>query len=85
METNMNKIRTFIIHALGGYTKNEYLKHEALSFGAGQQSVTESLMYEAERLYGKPADEWAEKMYRLIKELDKISRRNETDNSTSNQ
>lgn len=67
----MDKIKAFIIHALGGYTKSEYLIHEAFSFDAGQQSVTKLLMCEAERLYGKPADEWAEKMYRLIEELDR--------------
>lgn len=81
----MDKIKAFIIHALGGCTKGECFRHGEFSFKAGQQSVTKLLMCEAERLYGKPADKWAEKMYRLIKELDKLNRRNETDNSTSNQ
>lgn len=71
----MKKIKAFIIHALGGCTKGECFRHGEFSFKAGQQSVTESLMLEAEILYGKPAEEWCREMYSLIKDLDEVSKR----------
>lgn len=60
------KIKTWIIHLLGGATVAENRKRNCISFLLGMKGVCIDIRDYADSLYGKPADEWSELMYEFI-------------------
>ena len=63
----IDKIKTKLIHWLGGYTKAEFRKNERESFEFGETNMRYRLYSFANSLYGLPADEWCKKMYERIR------------------
>ena len=64
----IDKIKTGLIHRLGGYTKAELRKNSRESYKVGAKSMAFSMKVFADRLYGLPAEEWCKKMYERIKQ-----------------
>lgn len=60
------KIKTWLIHLLGGATVAENRKRNYISFLLGMKGVCIDIRDYADSLYGKPADEWSELMYEFI-------------------
>ena len=60
------KIKTWLIHLLGGATIAENRKRNYISFLLGMKGVCIDIRDYADSLYGKPADEWSELMYEFI-------------------
>lgn len=60
------KIKTWLIHILGGVTVAENKKGNHISFLLGMKGVCIDIRDYADSLYGKPADEWSELMYEFI-------------------
>lgn len=60
------KIKTWLIHLLGGVTVSESQEHyKSICYNSAYISLTFIKEY-AEALYGKPADEWCKLMYEEI-------------------
>lgn len=60
------KIKTWLIHLLGGVTVSESQEHyKSICYNSAYISLTFIKEY-AEALYGKPADEWCKLMYEFI-------------------
>lgn len=53
----MKKIKTLLIHLLGGVTVAENRKRNNISFLLGKKEVCIDIRDYADSLYGKPADE----------------------------
>ena len=64
--TMKKKIKTWLIHLLGGVTVAESRKDGEESFYLGMESAYIDIRDYAEYLYGKPADEWCKLMYEEI-------------------
>ena len=62
----MKKIKTLLIHLLGGVTVTESRKRGEKSFNLGMEGACIDIRDYAEYLYGKPADEWCKLMYEFI-------------------
>lgn len=62
----MKKIKTLLIHLLGGVTVAESRKRNNISFLLGKKEVCIDIRDYADYLYGKPADEWCKLMYEFI-------------------
>lgn len=62
----MKKIKTWLIHLLGGVTVTESRKRGKKSFYLGMEGTCIDIRDYAEYLYGKPADEWCKLMYEFI-------------------
>ena len=62
----IDKIKTKLIHWLGGYTEAELRENSREACNAGEESMLYSLKVFADRLYGLPADDWCKKMYERI-------------------
>ena len=60
------KIKTWLIHLLGGVTVAENRKRNYISFCLGKKDACIDIRDYADSLYGKPADEWSELMYEFI-------------------
>lgn len=60
------KIKTWLIHLLGGVTVAENRKENQEIFYFGMISACIDIRDYADFLYGKPADEWCELMYEFI-------------------
>lgn len=60
------KIKTWLIHLLGGVTVAENRKENQEIFYFGMISACIDIRDYADSLYGKPADEWCELMYEFI-------------------
>lgn len=60
------KIKTWLIHILGGVTVAESRKRNYISFLLGMKGVCIDIRDYADSLYGKPADEWSKLMYEFI-------------------
>lgn len=60
------KIKTWLIHLLGGVTVAENKKGNYISFLFGKKCECINIRDYADSLYGKPADEWSELMYEFI-------------------
>nr|DAI02988.1 MAG TPA: hypothetical protein [Bacteriophage sp.] len=60
------KIKTWLIHILGGVTVAENKKGNHISFLLGKKCECIDIRDYADSLYGKPADEWSELMYEFI-------------------
>lgn len=60
------KIKTWLIHLLGGVTVAEKRKTNQKSFLLGMKGACIDIRDYADSLYGKPADEWSELMYEFI-------------------
>lgn len=62
----MKKIKTFLVHLLGGVTASELQERSVdRSFLGAFVALTIVKKY-SESLYGKPADEWCKLMYECI-------------------
>lgn len=62
----MKKIKTWLIHLLGGVTVAESRKKGKKLFDLGMKGACIDIRDYADSLYGKPADEWSELMYEFI-------------------
>ena len=62
----MKKIKTLLIHLLGGVTVAESRKRGKKSFYLGMKGACIDIRDYADSLYGKPADEWCKLMYEFI-------------------
>lgn len=60
------KIKTWLIHLVGGVTVAENKKRNKISFLLGMKGACIDIRDYADSLYGKPADEWSELMYEFI-------------------
>lgn len=60
------KIKTWLIHLLGGVTVVESRKRNNISFLLGMKGACIDIRDYADSLYGKPAGEWSELMYEFI-------------------
>ena len=60
------KIKTWLIHLLGGVTVAESRKRNNISFLLGMKGACIDIRDYADSLYGKPADVWSELMYEFI-------------------
>lgn len=60
------KIKTWLIHLLGGVTVAESRKKGEKLFDFGMQGACIDIRDYADSLYGKPADEWCELVYKKI-------------------
>lgn len=60
------KIKTWLIHRLGGVTESEKRKSNKKNFRLGMNGACIDIRDYADSLYGKPADEWCELMYEFI-------------------
>ena len=60
------KIKTRLIHLLGGVTVAESRKRNNISFLLGMRGACIDIRDYADSLYGKPADEWSKLMYEFI-------------------
>lgn len=68
------KIKTWLIHLLGGVTVAENRKRNYISFLLGMKGACIYIRDYADSLYGTPADEWCKLMYKQIcRQLDSIT------------
>ena len=68
----MNKIKNYIIHLLGGYTKEEAEEIRSTYFEKGATSVASAVKIYLETLNGIPADEWCKLAYGYVCKLLKV-------------
>nr|DAL51484.1 MAG TPA_asm: hypothetical protein [Caudoviricetes sp.] len=64
--TMKKKIKTWLIHRLGGVTESEKRKSNKKIFRLGMNGACIDIRDYADSLYGKPADEWCKLMYEFI-------------------
>lgn len=64
----IGKIKTKLIHWLGGYTEAEQHANGRDAYEVGVKSMAYSMRVFADKLYGLPADDWCKKMYERIKQ-----------------
>lgn len=62
----MKKVREFIIHMLGGVTIEESVDSANHSHDIGRFGILHAIRKKASELYGIPAEEWCEEMYKYI-------------------
>lgn len=68
------KIKTWLIHLLGGVTVDENKKGNYISFFFGKKCECIDIRDYADSLYGTPADEWCKLMYKQIcRQLDSVT------------
>ena len=80
----MNKIKTFFIHLLGGFTSEEQIESNYNSWTIGRYDNIIRLIKFAENLNGQPADVWCKKMYCKLIEI-KMETINGNDNDKKDQ
>lgn len=64
----IDKIKTKLIHWLGGYTEAEQRENGREAYGIGVQTMLYNLKVFADRLNGLPADDWCKKMYERLEQ-----------------
>lgn len=64
----INKLKTKLIHWLGGYIEAEQRENGNESFNAGVLTTLYDLKNFADRLNGLSADDWCKKMYERIEQ-----------------
>lgn len=64
----IDKIKTKLIHLLGGYTEAEQRANGRDAYEVGVKSMAYSMRVFADKLYGLPAEDWCKKMYERIKQ-----------------
>ena len=62
----MNKIRKYLIHLLGGVTKEESHEEVVYYSKSARADVTQQLKWKMEDCYGQSAEEWCKNMYEYI-------------------
>ena len=62
----MNKIRKYLIHLLGGVTRDELQQDVYYYSKAERADVTQQLKWKMEDCYGQSAEEWCKNMYEYI-------------------
>ena len=62
----MNKIRKYLIHLLGGVTRDELQQKVYYYSKAERADVTQQLKWKMEDCYGQSAEEWCKNMYEYI-------------------
>ena len=62
----MNKIRKYLIHLLGGVTRDELQQDVYYYSKAERANVTQQLKRTMDGCYGQPAEEWCKNMYKYI-------------------
>lgn len=60
------KFKTWLIHRLGGMTREESNESDHNSYDTGVYTTMISVRNVAKRLYGRPAEEWCKAMYRYL-------------------
>lgn len=69
----MKKIKTWLIHLLGGVTASELQERGVDRFSLGVFVALTIVKKYSKSLYGKPADEWCKLMYEYIcKQLESV-------------
>lgn len=56
-------MRKFLIHLLGGLTREECVKHNVEHYDLGCQNTAEMFKRFADQMHGMPADDWCKMMY----------------------
>lgn len=74
MKKILHNLRTWLIHKLGGLTIEESRESDYNSHQIGKYIAVSIILKCADSLYGLPADEWCQKMYRYIQEFKNTSR-----------
>lgn len=64
----MNKIKTFLIHRLGGVTTADAAMDYAVGYENGHNDCLAIVLQKMQSLNGLSADEWCKQMYNYIKE-----------------
>ena len=59
----MNKIRKYLIHLLGGVTREELQQEVSYYSKAERADVTQHLKWKMEDCYGQSAEEWCKNIY----------------------
>lgn len=59
----MDRIKTKLIHLLGGETEEESADHRRTGFQLGYMYARREILKFADSLYGCSAEEWCKKMY----------------------
>lgn len=59
-------MRKFIIHALGGLTKEECVQHNIEHYDLGCRNTADMFKRFADQMNGLPADDWCKLMYNHI-------------------
>ena len=59
----MNKIRKYLIHLLGGVTREEFQQDVCYYSKAERANVIQQLKWKMEGCYGQPAEEWCKNIY----------------------
>ena len=62
----MDKIRKYLIHLLGGVTRDELQQKVYYYSKAERADVTQQLKWKMEDCYGQSAEEWCKNMYEYI-------------------
>lgn len=62
----MKKIKNYIIHLLGGYTREEAEEIRSTYFEKGAINVASAIKIYLETLNGTPADEWCKLVYNYV-------------------
>ena len=62
----MNTIRKYLIHLLGGATREEFQQDVCYYSKAERANVIQQLKWKMEDCYGQPAEEWCKNMYEYI-------------------
>lgn len=60
---NVNKIRKYLIHLLGGVTEEECGRKAMYHALASRACILQTLVWEMQRHYGMSADEWCKAVY----------------------
>lgn len=69
----MKHIKSYLIHLLGGITKQEHDRLSMLNSSLRDLARLHSIKQKADSLYGAPPEEWCRKMYSYITdEIDKL-------------
>lgn len=70
----MKKFKTWIIHLLGGVTKNEAIQSKFNCVCLGSYKALTIIKEYADSLNGKPADEWCELVYtQICRQLESVT------------
>lgn len=62
----MNKIRKYLIHLLGGVTREEFQQDVCYYSKAERADVIQQLKWKMEDCYGQSAEEWCKNVYEYI-------------------
>ena len=71
----MERIKSYLIHLLGGVTKQELAREKASSDLFWHFCMLNRIKHKADSLYGAPPEEWCRKVYSYITdEIDNIEK-----------